>query len=297
MTNNQETKFYVYVYLDPRKPGKYVYGEYEFEYEPFYVGKGYGGRCMRHVQDYILETDTNKMKTNKIKKIIRETGDIPIIIKYIEHINESHSFYLETDMIKNIGRKDLKLGPLTNLTDGGEGDSGRVMTEEQKQKIRVAHLGLHPDEKTIKKMSESQKKRWENLDDEYKKQWSEDIKNRYTPEKRKLLSEQMQGDGNPNFNNKWDDNQKEIASKRQKKKGNWSGDKNPSRINPPRGKKSSFSMYKYTLLDKQGNILMESYSIKDIAEKFNISYLGLKYRGENGGLYLDTYRLNRKKYK
>jgi len=32
-------KYYVYVYLDSRKPGKYKYGEYEFDYEPFYVGK------------------------------------------------------------------------------------------------------------------------------------------------------------------------------------------------------------------------------------------------------------------
>ena len=24
-------KFYVYVYLDPRKPGKFIYGDYEFD--------------------------------------------------------------------------------------------------------------------------------------------------------------------------------------------------------------------------------------------------------------------------
>lgn len=32
--------YYVYIYLDPRKPGKYKYSKCEFEYEPFYVGKG-----------------------------------------------------------------------------------------------------------------------------------------------------------------------------------------------------------------------------------------------------------------
>ena len=37
-------EFYVYIWLDPRKLGKYVYGNYEFDHEPIYVGKGKGGR-------------------------------------------------------------------------------------------------------------------------------------------------------------------------------------------------------------------------------------------------------------
>lgn len=28
-------KYYVYVYLDPRKPGSFDYGEFHFDHEPF----------------------------------------------------------------------------------------------------------------------------------------------------------------------------------------------------------------------------------------------------------------------
>lgn len=34
------TTYYTYVYLDPRRPGNYEYGNFLFAYEPFYVGKG-----------------------------------------------------------------------------------------------------------------------------------------------------------------------------------------------------------------------------------------------------------------
>ena len=31
-----ENIFYTYVYMDTRKPGKFVYGEFQFDFEPFY---------------------------------------------------------------------------------------------------------------------------------------------------------------------------------------------------------------------------------------------------------------------
>ena len=30
--NKKKNKFYVYVYLDPRKEGEFIYGEYKFNY-------------------------------------------------------------------------------------------------------------------------------------------------------------------------------------------------------------------------------------------------------------------------
>ena len=42
--------YYVYVYLDPRKQGIYKYDNFEFNYEPFYIGKGKNNRCNRHLK-------------------------------------------------------------------------------------------------------------------------------------------------------------------------------------------------------------------------------------------------------
>ena len=62
-----QMKFYVYVYLDPSKPGQYVYGDYTFEYEPFYVGKGQNGRWLVHMS----YGGNNRLFINKIKLRIK----------------------------------------------------------------------------------------------------------------------------------------------------------------------------------------------------------------------------------
>lgn len=157
-----ENKFYVYVYLDPRKPGKYIYGEYSFYYEPFYVGKGHDKRSGDHITEAknILNKEMkinkknfpeiNLYKINKILKIIRENSDIPIILKIEENLLEKYSFKLEKKCIKTIGRHDLKKGPLTNLTDGGEGTSGILVSEETRLKHSTSVLQFDLNGQLIK---------------------------------------------------------------------------------------------------------------------------------------------------
>lgn len=58
-SNDDDPIFYVYIYFDPRKPGNWVYGEFIFEFEPFYAGKGKDDRIDDHLIKCNLENDTN----------------------------------------------------------------------------------------------------------------------------------------------------------------------------------------------------------------------------------------------
>jgi len=130
---NTDNRFYNYVLLDPRKPGDYNYGDLHFDFEPFYVGKGNGDRCKAHIRLY----GENKFKDNKIKKIL-SLGLNLISLKIYENLSEKESFDNELNLINIIGRSNLKLGPLTNLTNGGEGVSGAVYSPEIKLKKSLA---------------------------------------------------------------------------------------------------------------------------------------------------------------
>lgn len=121
-------KFYTYVYLNPLKGGDYNYGKLHFDFEPFYVGKGFGDRCNIHT----LTIDTrNKLKQNIINKILNNNKK-PIIILLYSNITEYTAFRLEKYLINKLGRRDLKTGVLSNLTNGGEGVSGVIYNYERK---------------------------------------------------------------------------------------------------------------------------------------------------------------------
>lgn len=112
--------YYVYVYLDTRYKGNYKYGNYEFEYRPFYIGKGKEKRYLMHLREsYNLKRHNYKL--NIIRAIRNQTCKNPIILKIKENLSSNESIELEKKLIKLIGRHDLKDGPLVNLTDGGDG--------------------------------------------------------------------------------------------------------------------------------------------------------------------------------
>lgn len=132
---------FIYAYLDPRKPGDYKYGNYVFEFEPFYIGKSKKNsvynRMTRHlefVRDRGIDLTNNNYKFNVINNIL-DSGFDPIIIKVEENLSIESAFNLEKLLIESIGRRTGKSGPLCNISDGGDG--GDTFTNNpRKEEIR-----------------------------------------------------------------------------------------------------------------------------------------------------------------
>lgn len=144
MTHLSKAKvFYCYVLLDPRKPGNYDYGpNAKFSHEPFYVGKGHGGRSESHVRA-AKRNRQHSHKEARIRKIISEGHEV--IVKRTRSLNtEAHAFKRERQLVSIIGRRVERTGPLTNLTDGGEGTAGYVFTKSDRLllKKRCQERGL-----------------------------------------------------------------------------------------------------------------------------------------------------------
>ena len=157
--NNKNNKYYVYIYLDPRKNGNYNYDEYHFEYEPFYVGKGCGDRYKQHL--YNSRSETNKQKYIRIKQIKEEYGK-PVILKIQDNMLQKDAIELEIKIINLIGTLKNN-GILLNIIDKigyPVSRKGRIVSEITRQRISQSKKGTkwgHHTQETKKIMSDKKK--------------------------------------------------------------------------------------------------------------------------------------------
>jgi hypothetical protein len=139
----------------------YVYAYLRNDGTPYYVGKGQGDRAWRK--------HTYHKVPSKDKILILESN-----------LTEELAFQLEKKYIQQYGRKDIGTGILRNMTDGGDGamgykhsdeakkkiaqarlgkptNLGKLMSDEQKEKLRQHNLGKIVAEETGKKISKAKK--------------------------------------------------------------------------------------------------------------------------------------------
>lgn len=106
----------------------------------FYVGKGSGNRCnQKYGRSDIWKKYTKKYNYDVL---IIDNG-----------LLESEAFEIEKYYIKKLGRRDLGLGKLLNLSDGGEGPSGYKMSQDTKKKISISKSGIRQSEEHKMKRS------------------------------------------------------------------------------------------------------------------------------------------------
>jgi hypothetical protein len=138
--------FYVYAYFDQRKPEQSFFGDKEFMYRPFYVGKGRTKRIGWHLLPGSLKTKS--IKNSIIKAIKNELDELPLNQIIFDGLSEEDAFDIEVKFIAHFGRLDNKTGILANHTDGRDGQSGCHLPHVKKRKP-VYQYGL--DGKFIRK--------------------------------------------------------------------------------------------------------------------------------------------------
>lgn len=110
----------------------YTYKHYKADDNTvFYVGKGKLDRCLHR-------KDRSQWWYNTVNK-----HGYYIIIDEI-NLTEEQAFAREKELVSIYGRKQYG-GLLINLTDGGEGVSGKIFTEEERQQKSI-YMKNHPEQ-------------------------------------------------------------------------------------------------------------------------------------------------------
>lgn len=115
----------------------YVYIIFRLNGIPCYVGKGKGNRWKYHESHTIKNNSHFRSIVLQAKKANKELPKI----KLRENLTEDEAFALEIIFIKAIGREKHG-GPLVNLTDGGEGPVGLVLSEKSRKQISAGKIGI-----------------------------------------------------------------------------------------------------------------------------------------------------------
>jgi len=171
----------------------YFYSYLREDYSPYYIGKGSGKRA--------YTKGPKKVKPPRDKSRVK-------IIK--ADLTEEEAFLLEKLYILMFGRIDLGTGILRNRSDGGDGASGAIRSDETRKKLRQANLGKKRPKEVGEKISKALFGR--KLSEEMKAKLRESLKGRTcTEEHKREVSEAKKG-----FKHTEESKQKMSLSKKEK---------------------------------------------------------------------------------
>ncbi len=103
---------------------------------PYYIGKG-----------------LRKRPRSRQRNGTNRPDDLSRIVVLADGLDEPTALELEQWFISGLGRVDLGTGILRNLTNGGDGTSGRICTPTTRNKIREARIGVRRSTESCERQS------------------------------------------------------------------------------------------------------------------------------------------------